>query len=207
MPKLAPLSQWSIKINIADVYHEILAWHCPPFLFNAFLLICLRNFKFLLLIYFFGGVALPPRFLQWSVNFLKSQQMVRERQTRISTENNDISREVKCNKFWFVIALSCLRGGLMLTIINMTRIANTCQEMVRSGSRDKTGMCLRQLCSALKRLKSKGHWLTDKVTYWAVQDISQRLPKQSSSDLVRGADRRLPKRLKIRKTTVPTVKS
>ena len=68
-------------------------------------------------------------------------------------------------------------------------------------------MCLRQLCSALKRLKSKGHWLTDKVTYWAVQDISHRLPKQSSSDLVRGADRRLPKRLKIRKTTVPTVKS
>ena len=70
-------------------------------LFNAFLLICLRNIKFLLLIYFFGGVALPPRFLQWSVNFLKSQQMVRERQTRISTENNDISREVKCNKFGF----------------------------------------------------------------------------------------------------------
>ena len=93
------LSQWLKNINNAAIYNEILAWHCPPFLFNAFLLICLRNFKFLLLIYFFGGVALPPRFLQWSVNFLKSQQMVRERQTRISTENNDISREVKCNKF------------------------------------------------------------------------------------------------------------
>ena len=133
------------------------SWPGAAFLFNAILFICLRNFKFLLLIYFFGGVALPPRFLQWSVNFLKSQQMVRKRQTRISTENNDISLEVKCNKFGFVIALSCQRGGLMLTMFYMTRIANTAQQMVRSGSRDKTRMCLRQLCSALKTLKSKFH--------------------------------------------------
>ena len=61
-------------------------------LFNAFLLICLRNFKFLLLIYFFGGVALPPRFLQWSVNFLKSQQMVRKRQTRIFKESSQTTK-------------------------------------------------------------------------------------------------------------------
>ena len=125
------------------------SWPGAAFLFNAILLICLRNFKFLLLIYFFGGVALPPRFLQWSVNFLKSQQMVRKRQTRISTENNDISLEVKCNKFWFVIALSCQRGDLMLSIINMTRIVNAFQQMVRSGSRNTTRMCLQQLCTAV----------------------------------------------------------
>ena len=131
------------------------SWPGAALLFNAVLLICLRNFKFLLLIYFFGGVALPPRFLQWSVNFLKSQQMVRKRQTRISTENNDISREVKCNKFWLVIASNCQQGGLMLTMFYMTRIVNAFQQMVRSGSRDKTRMCLRQLCSALKTLKSQ----------------------------------------------------
>ena len=149
------------QLRLISLTFIMRSWPGTALIFNAILLIFLTNLKFLLLIHFFGGVALPPRFLQWSVNFLKSQQMVRERQTRISTENNDISREVKCNKFWFVIALSCLRGGLMLTIINMTRIANTVQQLVRSGSRDKTRMCLRQLCSALKTLKSKFHWLTD----------------------------------------------
>ena len=74
-------------------------------LFNAFLLICLRNFKFLLLIYFFGGVALPPRFLQWSVNFLKSQQMVRKRQTRIFKESSQTAKSQK-GVFCFVFAFN-----------------------------------------------------------------------------------------------------
>ena len=70
------------------------------------------------------------------------------RDRREFPQKTTISHEKSnATKFWFVIALNCLRGGLMLTIINMTRIANTVQQMVRSGSRDTTRMCLRQFCS------------------------------------------------------------